>query len=168
METTLIENLEMAITAKELIKKYYAMLGHVDLSLVYFCTRSGEKPKKGKSKTYEMSGIRSQWVKNLLSQGGINQRKLYCLCAWDDEWQRISPLQKQWIIFECLYAVGPESDGNLRKRDVSDFTPILTAMMDYGVGPDWRNVKELPDLLGNDLIHFIVPNDNLNDDDDSL
>jgi len=158
-EPTFNESYELAELASKLQDRYRYELGHVDLELLYFAEKIGEKGKN--AKIVEVSGITSAWLKQLLSKAGKNN-KLYCLSAWSQEWGELSPAQKQWFIFHCLYSIALENDGKLRKPDVQGHGPIIEFL-----GPYWQNRKDLPDMLSGDPLG-IPPPPEPQDEEDAL
>lgn len=148
-EPTFIESYELAKLASDLQDRYRYELGHVDLDMIYFAEKIGEKSKS--AKIVDVSGITSAWLKQLLSTAGKNN-KLYCLAAWSQEWGQLSPANKQWFVFNCLYSISLENDGKLRKPDVQGYGPIVEFL-----GPYWASRKDLPDMLNGDPLGIPPP-----------
>jgi hypothetical protein len=148
-EPTFNESLDLYELAFKLQDRYRYELGHVDLELIYFAEKIGEKGKK--AKIAEVSGITSAWLKQLLSKAGKNN-KLYCLAVWSQEWGQLSPAQQQWAIFNSLYSISLENDGKLRKPDVQGHGPIIEFL-----GPYWQARKDLPDMMSGDPLGIPPP-----------
>lgn len=148
-EPTYNESYELAELASKLQDRYRYELGHVDLELIYFAEKLGEKGKK--ARVVDVVGITSAWLKQLLSKAGKNN-KLYCLSAWSQEWGELSPAQKQWAIFNSLYSISLENDGKLRKPDVQGHGPIIEFL-----GPYWQARQDLPDMLSGDALGIPPP-----------
>lgn len=159
-EPTFNESYELAELASKLQERYRYELGHVDLELIYFAEKIGEKSKK--AKIVEVSGITSAWLKQLLSKAGKNN-KLYCLSAWSQEWSELTPAQQQWGVFNSLYSISLENDGKLRKQDVQGHGPIIEFL-----GPYWESSNDLPDMLSGDALGIPPPPDPENSDDSTV
>lgn len=148
-EPTFTESHELMELASKLQDRYRYELGHVDLEMVYFAEKLGERGKN--AKIVDVSGITSAWLKQLLSKAGKNN-KLYCLSAWSQEWGELSPAQRHWAVFHCLYSISPNNDGKLRKPDVTGHGPIIELL-----GPYWESRNDLPDMLSGDPLPIPPP-----------
>ena len=155
-EVTYIESFELLELATKLLSVYFVYIGHVDLEMIYFAEKSGEKPKK--AKVGDISGLTSNWAKLLLAKSGKNN-KLYCMSVWGTEWAELSPAQREWVVFSLLTAVSPFNDGKLVKPDISDRGYILEYFMNEGVGPYWEKSENLPSLLDGDPLPIPLPPD---------
>jgi hypothetical protein len=155
-DITYVQSLELYEIALKLKERYYLHLGHVDLDIIYFAEKLGDKPKKGK--IAELSGISNPWVKALLAKNQ-NDNKLYCMSVWSAEWLEVTPAKKEWMVFKMLCSVHPQNDGKLNKPDISDFGYIQEFFMNAGVGPYWESQDDLPSLLGADPLAIPPPPD---------
>ena len=135
---------EIEEIATKLKARYYLYIGHVDIDSIQFSEKSGPKPKKGK--VADISGISSAWVREYLAQFGST--KLYCLSAWSEAWEELSPAAQEWAVFRLLLAVHEANNGQIKKPDVSEFGIITEFMCSIGLGAHWeKKVGELPSLL---------------------
>jgi len=141
-EPTFTESYELLGLAKKLQERYHFFLGQVDLEAIWFTEALGEKPKT--AKVASISGITKPWLKQLLAKMDKNN-KLYCLSVWSQEWENLSPAQREWAVFHCLYAVAPEAEGKMRKPDVQGYGPIIDFL-----GPYWERRQDLPSMLDGD------------------
>jgi hypothetical protein len=155
-DVTFVESFELLDLAQKLKERYYLFVGHVDLELMYFAEKVGEKPKK--AKIGELSGVSNPWVKALMAKNGKNN-KLYCMSVWSAEWAELSPAKREWTVFKLLCSVNPENDGKARKPDIQDFGFILDYFMNEGIGPYWESKDTLPSLLGADPLPIPPPPD---------
>lgn len=155
------ESAEIKQIAKELQTRYYFLLGHVELDKVFFCLLSGDRPSK--SKNYLMSGVASDWIKQLLQDA--NKKTIYCFAVWDDFWDTLTAASKQWILLESLFSIDLACSGKFQKPDVIGYSMLLQTLYNYNVGPIWQE-DNLPNLLEKDPIIFggSKMNDNLDDD----
>jgi len=136
--TTYRESVNLYTLARELQEKYYLHLGYIDMDAIYFADKIGDKPVK--ASVIDISGIRSQWVREVLSHTSSN--KLYCIGTWFTEWSELPYNQQEWLMFDTLYSIGVENDGKLRARDVFEHGVIADFLGVY-----WRDNKEVPSLL---------------------
>jgi hypothetical protein len=134
---------ELRTLAEKLKDRYPLYIGHADLDMIYFAemTEDTDKPKPKKS-VMTLQGLSAAWVKQLL-QKDIKIDKRYCLAVWAEEWLEFEPAMQEWLMFDALYAVSPECDGKVRKRDVQEFGFICEFL-----GPYWRGGEtDLESLL---------------------
>lgn len=131
---------ELRGMAEKLVSRYYLYLGTVDLDNIFFAEIEGEKPKRGK--VMEVSGIRSAWVKQERQK---DNKTLYCLSVWGEDWDDIDPYKREWMVFDALMRISPINDGSLRKPDIQEFGCIVEFL-----GPYWREKEQLPGLLDGD------------------
>jgi hypothetical protein len=151
-----IESYELLELAQKLKERYYLFIGHVDLEIIFFAEKIGEKPKK--AKVAELSGVSNPWVKSLMAKNGKNN-KLYCMSVHSAEWAEFSPAKREWAVFKLLCSVNPNNDGKIRKPDIGDFGFILEFFMNLGIGPYWEKQDTLPSLLGDDPLPIPPPPD---------
>lgn len=137
-EITYRESVNLYALARQLQERYYIHLGYIDIDSIYFADKIGDKPPK--AQVIEVSGVRNQWVRQILSNTPNN--KLYCVAAWFTEWSELQYNQQEWLMFDTLYSIGVESGGKLRSRDVFEHGIIA----DY-LGVYWRKDADIPSLL---------------------
>ena len=137
-EVSYRESINLYALARQLQERYYLHLGHVDLDVIYFADKTGDKPPK--ASVIEASGVRSGWVQQILNQNASHKR--YCIAAWFVEWSELSFNKQEWLMFDALYSIGIENDGKLRVRDVVEHGVIADFLGVY-----WRSDDEIPSLL---------------------
>jgi len=138
-EITYRESVNLFALARQLQERYYMHLGYIDMDAIYFADKIGDKPAK--APVIEVSGVRSQWVRQILSH--TSNHKLYCIAAWFTEWSELPYNMQEWLMFDTLYSIGVENDGKMRSKDVFEHGVIADFLGVY-----WRKDNEIPSLLG--------------------
>jgi len=152
-----LESSELKNLAEKLKERYYVYVGYVDLEQIYFAEMVGEKPKKGP--VIVLSGLSQKWVRDLLL-GDVQDKKIYCLGAYDEAWSALSKAHKEWTMFKALFSIAPSMDGTLRQIDVQDHSFILEYMIKNNYGANYMNQSILPSLLDSkDPIPIPLPKD---------
>lgn len=139
---------EIEEIAKKLKGRYSSVLDYVDLEKIYFAWI-----QTGIKRPYEVTGITNKWLQSAIA---VNQTpKLYCI-AFTYDYYRTNIDQGhvlEWQILEMLYSISPEMDGTLRKKDVFEYSRILSTLSNLGFSYNWR-AENLPPLLGEEYISF--------------
>lgn len=156
--TTYRESVNLFALARQLQERYYLHLGYIDMDVIYFADKIGDKPVK--APVIEVSGVRSSWVRQILSNTANN--KLYCIAVWFSEWSELPYNQQEWLMFDTLYSIGVENDGKIKSKDVCEHGVIA----DY-LGVYWRQNNDLPSLLNSPEPLPIPPPPSLHDDEGS-
>lgn len=155
-----IESQEMLNIATDLIARYYLLLSHVHTEEIFFCLI--KESCSTKSKGYSIEGLTSNCAKKILSDVGKEQ--IYFFSAYVNKWDEFSQAKKEWVIFESLYSIFAK--GRLNKPDTIGHSVVFNTLMNYGVGVNWQNSPDLPNLLGKDVVNFILPPEE--DEDESI
>jgi len=142
------ESEEIKSIATKLRGEYIEVVGHVDLSKIFFAFKAADDTLF----QYEILGLKNPWVKYSLGSSG--ELKVYCLAMSYDFYQNSQPALLEWIIWECLYSCDEEMNGKIRRKDVSEFSRFMSTLEDLGYSYSWREHKELPPLLGPEKIMF--------------
>lgn len=134
--------MEIEEIASKLIVKYYNLFSHIDLSRVkieFF----GEDIDHRKP-VLEIIGVGDKII-NLLNEEGFEIR--YVLRVNEERIVGFSPIKLQWMLFKILLSIDSNCDGKLCKYDFTDFCIIVDFITNQGLGSDYLNDKNLPDLL---------------------
>jgi hypothetical protein len=130
--------------AEKLIERYYVYIGHADIDNIHFCEIDGVKPKS--APVCSMDGINKSWVRDLvITKSG--DPKHYCFSVWSDDWKQLNDPQKEWQLFRCLYSIGQNNDGKLRRPDIEDYGFIVEFFVKNGISAKWETDDMLPSLL---------------------
>jgi len=163
MDTEYRESLQNKTIAEKLQEKYYPFLGYIDLNEIYFAEMIGYESKKAPA--YQMQGVTSGWVREILNMNPATRGKQYCFAVWEEKWSNLPDQNKQWIIFRSLFSISPQGGGKLRPFDVMDYGFIVEYFVRIGVGPYWESKDTLPDLLkGEECLPIILPMDEENNE----
>jgi hypothetical protein len=151
------ESKELYNIALDLKKRYYNILSHVDVDLIFFAFVGGDYPTYFQ---YEIQGLKNEWVKHL-SKNNKDTIKTYCIGMTYDFYQKSLGSQLQWIILDLLYSCTLEMNGKVKPKNVHEHSIILNTLEDLGVNYNWRNSYHLPELLGEETIMFGEDNEPL-------
>ncbi|MBS1722396.1 MAG: hypothetical protein JSS66_05255 [Armatimonadetes bacterium] len=140
-DVTYQESVNLYALARQLQERYYLHLGYIDMDVIFFAEKIGEKPVK--ASVIETSGVRSPWVRQVLSQNSSHKR--YCVAAWSGEWSKLPYPKQEWMMFDALYSIGVTNDGKLRSKDVLEHGIIADFLGVY-----WRGEDDVPSLLSSE------------------
>lgn len=139
---------ELRDTAERLKEMYYLYIGHIDIASIQFAEIEGKKPKT--ASPVELSGMSAEWLKQMhLSQ---KDGKMYCVAAWTEEYEALSPSMREWTLFEALLYIHPENNGKKRKADVVGFGPMIQYLGVY-----WKDRTDMPSMLADGPVPMIPP-----------
>ena len=141
------ESKELFEIANELKKRYYSIIGHVNVGSIFFAFVGGDYPPYFK---YEIQGLKNEWVRFVSK----DNTKTYCVGITYDFYQQTLGPQLQWILLDLLYSCSESMDGKLRPKDVHEYSAILNTLDDLSINFKWRDNYHLPELLGEETIMF--------------
>jgi hypothetical protein len=146
------ESKELLSIAEKLRIKYLNILGYIDLDKIFFSFKGGDGvPEWFK---YEMMGIQNDWLK--FTHHDLEDSKLYCLAMTYDFFEKSQGGLLEWTLLDLLYNCANTMNGQLRKKDVHEYSRILSTLEDIDCSYDWRENAHLPSLLESETIAFGV------------
>jgi hypothetical protein len=72
----------------------------------------------------------------------MQKKYLYCISAWEEVWEEVNDIKKEWLMFEALLKISPMLEGSIEKYDCIGFN----CMIEYA-GPYWKVRTDLKSLL---------------------
>jgi hypothetical protein len=153
---TYTESKELKQIAEQLKARYINVVGYVDLDKIFFAFKGGDLSEFFK---YEVVGLQSEWVK--YTNPTLEEVKTYCIAMTFDFYQKSSGPLLEWIMLEALYSCIDKMNGKLRKKDIHEYSRLVTTLDDLGCSLNWRENYHLPSLLGEETIIFGVEDESL-------
>ena len=128
--------------ASKLIIKYYNLFSHIDLSRVRIDFFADDFDHR--KPVLEIIGAGDKFI-NLLNEEGFETR--YLLKVNEERIADFPLIKLQWMVFKILLSIDKDCDGKLCKYDFTDFSIVVDFITSQGLGSDYLNNKNLPDLL---------------------
>lgn len=144
------ESKELREMAEKIKARYVHIVDYVDLDRIFFAFKGGDVPEHF---TYEILGLKNDWVKHASSES-LAEIKHYCIATTYDYYQNMTDTQLQWFMLDALYSCAPDMSGKLRRKNVHEFSRIISTLEDLDQSFNWRANPNLPDLLGDEIIAF--------------
>jgi len=153
---TYTESKELRLIAEQLKARYITVIGYVDLERIFFAFKGGDLSEFFK---YEVLGLQNEWVKH--STSTFADVKTYCIAMTFDFFQKSSGPLLEWIMLEALYSCTEKMNGKLRKKEVHEYSRLITTLDDLGCSINWRENFHLPSLLGEETIIFGIEDESI-------
>ena len=132
--------------AQELIKKYPAILSHIDYNKIKF-----EYFESEKGPIIKIEGLNNHAIA-VMNAEGIEQR--YKISVNSTKAFEADPVALQWMVLDALLYIGSECDGEIKPPSFKSHRPIVNAISKYGLGAYYLEHPDLPDLLGEEEVEL--------------
>lgn len=140
---------ELKDIAQKLKARYFNVIGHVEIDKIFFAFKGGDNVSEYFK--YELLGSKNEWTKYV---NEIREHKSYCLAMSYDFFQNSGPALLEWTILDLLYGCHEYMNGDIKKKEIHEYSRIISTLEDLGFSCDWRTLQNLPPLLDHETISF--------------